>query len=251
MLIQLNRFLVLLTLTQPVIAGAEKSQRLVVDGDTLEIQMTKPLPAGLQTLMVDDDTLTVQVLTESQSEDDPPLAISDTGLVRLAQGEPGDTLTVQQRLPPFDVGRYSTKIAAGIASGAVFTATTAGLLKVVIEPSGHPDRDAYRTIAALIFGSFIGCSVGFPLGVTLVDPNDSFSKTLHAGIMPGLAGYALLMSDQSHSNGIAALLMYVVPVINSFYASEKWRKPPESRRVSFDLVPTFKVDLSVSAILHF
>ena len=89
------RMLIVLALctlmAQPVIAGAEVLQIVVVDGDTLMVQMAESLPVGLQTLVVDGDTLMVQVLAEPLPEDDPPLAASDKRLIGLVQAASVDS----------------------------------------------------------------------------------------------------------------------------------------------------------------
>ena len=146
--------------------------------------------------------------------------------------------------------RLLAKVATGTASGVVFTAMSVFVVDVTEERKGDPDADAYRPIGFLLAGGAIGCSVGFPWGVSKVDPYDSLPKTLLAGVIPGLAGYRLLGVSQQHA-GTAFLLMYVVPVVNSLIASELWREPPQDRRVSFGLAPTLNGGLSASAILHF
>ena len=84
MLDQLNRLMALLALCglliRPVMAMPDGYQTLVVDGDTLVVQMAEPLPAGYQTIVVGGDTLTVQVLAEPLPTDEPPLAASDDSL---------------------------------------------------------------------------------------------------------------------------------------------------------------------------
>ena len=84
MFAQLNRFMSLLVLcgllTQPAIAAPDGYQTLVVNGDTLVVQMAEPLPAGYQTIVVGDDTLMVQVLAEPRLANEPSLAASDDSL---------------------------------------------------------------------------------------------------------------------------------------------------------------------------
>ena len=84
MVAQLNRFMTLFVLfwllTQPVMAAPDGYQTLVVDGDTLVVQMAEPLPVGYQALVVGGDTLMVQVLAEPLPTDEPPLAASDDSL---------------------------------------------------------------------------------------------------------------------------------------------------------------------------
>ena len=173
-----------------------------------------------------------------------------------AQIEPVDSLAVKE-IPPFwwdlenNKGlRRLKKVAAGTASGVVLTAVAFSVQSSTIEPSGDPDRDAWRSLGFLLVGSTIGCSVGFPIGVTLVDPYDSLPVTLLAGIVPAAAGIGVITIDQERS-GTAFLLIYVAPVISSLIASELWRKPPQDRRVSFGLSPTFNGGFSAVTTLRF
>ena len=84
MFAQLNRLMSLLVLcgllTQPALAASDGHQTLVVNGDTLVVQMAEPLPAGYQTIVVGDDTLMVQVLAKPRLANDPTLAASDDSL---------------------------------------------------------------------------------------------------------------------------------------------------------------------------
>ena len=242
MLTQLNCLLVLLALggllTRQAMAKAGESQTLVV-------QIAEPLPAGLHTLMVDGDTLMVQVLAESLPEDAPPLAASDKRLVGPAQAvsvdssasvqaEPGaarsDSLSEQMeamvdakaaKRENADL-RIAKKVVAGTALGVVFGVLGA---KAAYEDGliGYP-----------VFGMIIGSTVGFPLGVTLVDPYDSFVETI---LMGGIV--------------MGGIIPIVGPIIGSLYVSEKSRKPPQDCRVSFTLAPTLNGGLSASTTLHF
>lgn len=77
--------------------------------------------------------------------------------------------------PDLPVGvRIARKIVLGTAMGAVLTGVS---IYVQGQTSGHSD-DPFDGIGFLINGIGVGCSVGFPLGVTLADPHDSFSKTM-------------------------------------------------------------------------
>ena len=84
MVAQLNRFMALFVLfwllTRPAIAAPNGYQTLVVDGDTLVVQMAEPLPAGYQTIVVGGDTLMVQVLAEPLPTEAPSSAASDDSL---------------------------------------------------------------------------------------------------------------------------------------------------------------------------
>ena len=383
MFAQLNRFMSLLVLcgllTQPAIAAPDGYQTLVVNGDTLVVQMAEPLPAGYQTIVVGDDTLMVQVLAEPRLANEPSLAASDDSLsaqtktietsldywigrieqdttwhdtvyvggdVTIASGAiltlapdtqvhflpyhddtqggldstraelivegqlhahaggivfrsaattslgadwygivikrsgladvsnatirdgrhclhakmggrvtmdhiafancgkqtaqsfsrrsaASDSLSEQMEAMANRNLRIAKKVAVGTLSGLTTTLVAVWVQDKILEPTGDPDTDAWRPISFYFVGAAIGLSIGFPLGVTLVDPCDSFSKTLLAGVIPGMIGMPLLSP------------------FTSLYASEKWRKPPEFSRVSFGLAPTFNGGLSAVAQLRF
>ena len=117
--------------------------------------------------------------------------------------------------------RITKKVAAGTALGVVFGVLSA---KMAYEDGlmGYP-----------LFGMIIGSTVGFPLGVTLVDPYDSFVETI---LMGGI---------------VSSIIPIVGPIIGSLYVSEKSRKPPQDHRVSFGLFPIPNGGLSAVAQLRF
>ena len=164
------------------------------------------------------------------------------------------SLTVNERHRPFDIEnpglRLLAKVAAGTISGVALTALSIPFQAGIVEPSGDPDADAFKGLEVLLIGAAIGSTVGFPLGVSLVDPYDSLPKTLLAGVIPGAVGFSTLLLNQEAA-GIAFLSMYVVPVISSPIMSELSRQPPQARRVSFALAPTLNGGLSAVAQLRF
>ena len=143
--------------------------------------------------------------------------------------------------------RIGKKAVIGTFSGIVFTGMAMGVQDKIWEPYGDPDADAYRTLGFLLSGLVIGCSVGFPFGVSSVDPYDSLPMTLLAGVIPGSVGIGLIWAGHE----IGFLVAYVTPIIGSLIASEKWRKPPQDRRISVGLVPNPKGGLSAIATLRF
>ncbi len=173
----------------------------------------------------------------------------------VLQDEPGDSLVVQEGRRPFDIEnrglRVLAKLGTGTVSGVAFT--TIGFVGSGIggQSEGDPDADAYRVLGQLLFGAFIGINVGFPLGVSAVDPYDSSLKTLLAGVTPGAVGIGLSPFVDGWGLGVATLIGYVGPVISSIYASELSRNPPQVRRVSFELAPAAKSGLYGSVRLHF
>ena len=164
------------------------------------------------------------------------------------------SLTVNERHRPFDIEngglRLLAKVGAGTVSGIAFTALSIPVQAAIYQPSGDPDADFYRGVAFLLAGAAIGCSVGFPFGVSSVDPYDSLPKTLLAGVIPGAVGFSALLLNQENGD-IASFFVYVVPVISSPIVSELSRKPPQARRVSFALSPTLNGGLSAVAQLRF
>ncbi len=165
-----------------------------------------------------------------------------------------DSLMVEEERRPFDIEnrglRVFTKLGKGTFSGIVFTGMTMGALDKI---EGDHDADAYRTIGFILAGSIVGCGVGFPFGVTSVDPYDSSLKTLLAGAIPGAVGLGVIIADQNRE-GTAALLMYVVPIISSLYVSELSRKPPQASqhsRFSFGLAPALNGGFSAFSTLRF
>ena len=179
----------------------------------------------------------------SGSADRNPTHTRTTNLVPPAQAEPEVARSAAKRE---DAGlRVVKKMAVGTLSGIVFTGMAVGVQDKIWESKGDPD------IGFLLNGFLWGCWVGFPFGVSSVDPYDSLPTTLFAGVIPPvLAGYSLAIAGQEMAD-IGLAVMYVGPIIGSLYASEKWRKPPQARRISFGLVPNPKGGLSAVATLRF
>jgi hypothetical protein len=141
--------------------------------------------------------------------------------------------------------RIAKKVAAGTAF--CFAFTVLGLWGSGDALSDDSYSDSGLEGAALVLSTAaIGTSVGFPLGVSLVDPYDSLPKTLLAGVIPG----AIWRMDNSLE--VSGFWMAsIVSVISSLTASEVWRKPPQARRVSVGLIPNPKGGLSAIAALRF
>ena len=163
---------------------------------------------------------------------------ADVATVTAAYGNLSYIQSVER---PFDIEnaglRLLAKVAAGTASGVVFTVIATGAIA----------NDPRAMGGAFLGGLAIGSSVGFPIGVSKVDPYDSLPKTLLAGVVPGALGIGSVWAD----NETGFLLLYVGPIIGSLIASELWRKPPQSRRVSFALAPALNGGLSATATLRF
>ena len=190
-------------------------------------------------------------LTFPPDADVPAIAGAYWNLSYVQSIEPEPPPETRAQKHPFDIEnaglRLLAKVAAGTVSGGVFTAIGFGGLASIDNSSSE---NTHAGISALLTGMLIGSSVGFPLGVTAVDPYDSLPKTLLAGVIPASAGYLVLAANQDRE-GTGFLLLYVGPIIGSLIASELWRKPPQSRRVSFALAPTLNGGLSAAATLRF
>ena len=153
---------------------------------------------------------------------------SDTPSVRL-ESSPSDL--------PVEV-RIAKKIVLGTGMGIVLTG---GIFVQADDP-----LEGY---GLLIYGIGVGCSVGFPLGVTLADPHDSFSKTMLAGVLP--AAFGVLLTITTNDGGPMLLGSYLVPLFSSIIVSEASRKPPGDSAVSLGLSPTPHGGLSAVAKLRF
>ena len=188
-----------------------------------------------------------------QGADGAAVAGAYRNLSYIQSVESVGSLTVKARHHPFDIEnrglRLLAKVGAGTASGIAFTALSIPVQDAIVEPSGGENADYYRGLEFLFVGTAIGCTVGFPLGVSLVDPYDSLPKTLLAGVIPGVVGYSSFFFQENL--GIPFFFIYVAPSIGSLIVSEKSRQPPQDRRVSFALAPTLNGGLSAVAQLRF
>ena len=153
--------------------------------------------------------------------------------------------------------RIAGKMLAGTASGiAVATISTIALVIIFDDGSGPSEggsANPWDGLAYVFGGILIGSGVGFPLGVTWIDPHDSSSKTMFAGIASvGVAISLAAMTPQDHSLANPALLSPLfLPAISSIVVSELSRKPPEDRRVSVGWSPTPHGGLFAMAKLRF
>ncbi len=139
-----------------------------------------------------------------------------------------------------DALRIAKKVAAGTASGIVFT----GAAMIFLD---ERDSRGFDTLAYFFGGLLFGTTAGFPIGVTSVDPYDSLPITLLAGVIPGSVGIGLIRANHD----IGFLVAYVGPIIGSLYASERWHQPSQNRRISFGLSPALNGCLSAVTTLRF
>ena len=195
-------------------------------------------------------------LTFPPGADGAAMAGAYRNLSYIQSVESGDSLTVKERHRPFDIEdrglRLLAKVAAGTVSGVAVTALSIPFQDGIVEPSGDPDTDAWRGLEFLLIGAAIGSTVGFPIGVSLVDPYDSFVATLMGGVMTGGGGLALVGAGRgSWLSVIGGMVALCGPFIGSLSASEKSRQLPQDRRISFALSPTLNGGLSAVTTLRF
>ena len=195
-------------------------------------------------------------LTFPPDADGAAIAGAYRNLSYIQSVESVGSLTVKERHLPFDIEdrglRLLAKVAAGTVSGLAVTALSIPIQDSIVEPSGDPDTDAWRGLEFLLIGAAIGSTVGFPIGVSLVDPYDSFVATLMGGVMTGGGGLALVGAGRgSWLSVIGGMVALCGPFIGSLSASEKSRQLPQDRRISFALSPTLNGGLSAVTTLRF
>ena len=188
----------------------------------------------------DGDILTMNILAKPSAElgsksllvaANSPLAASDDSL--SAQTEAGK--------------RIAKKAIAGSLSSVIFSYVLVNGLLGVEEGGGD-----FKGVGSLLYGLLYGHMLGFPIGVSLVDPYDRFFGTLMGSILGEVGGIGLLLLiGEEVSDELLAFAILGGPSVGSIIASEKWRKPPQDRRVSFGLVPIPKGGLSAVAKLRF
>ena len=153
-----------------------------------------------------------------------------------------------------DALRIAKKMAAGTASGIVFTVLSFGVLGEVLVDDSYSD-DGLEAVGLLYVSLYAGNLIGFPLGVSKVDPEDSLGKTLLGSGVTGLGGLCFIAVGTIMQSESLALLgfmaSFVAPPIVSIVVSEKSRKSPQARRASFGLTPTLNGGFSAVAQLHF
>ena len=158
-----------------------------------------------------------------------PLAASDDSLP--AQTETGR--------------RIAKKAIAGSLSSAIFS-----YVLVDVQESGA-NLGGLGSLGGVLYGHLLG----FPIGVSSVDPYDSFFGTMMGCILGGVGGVGFLYFFAATGSEVNAdLLAFTLlggPAVGSLIASETWRKPPQNRRISFSLTPNPKGGLSAFATLRF
>ena len=198
-------------------------------------------------------------------EPEPPPEAQARKLVPATQADPMDSSQVENReavKPPVPLWNRIRSIGGGErATGRIFTKIFVGSASSVVSSGALMLLRPPTSGLAVTVNTYHGTLFGFPLGVSLADPYDSFSHTLLVGYLLGLGvshvndikadtreshPYVILLSDLGNSIALVS-----VALVGSLYASEKWRKPPQDTRVSFGLFPTFNGGLSTVAHLRF
>ena len=152
--------------------------------------------------------------------------------------------------------RIFTKTVFGTLSCATFTVISRSLhYNYIYNGEREYVDDPWAGWDSFLFGLQVGIAVGFPVGLTAVDPDDSLPRTLLAGVIPAATGYYLLeFADQEEESFLLfapIILSGAAPVILSLAASELWRNPSEDHRASFGIAPTPKGGLSAVTTLRF
>ena len=150
--------------------------------------------------------------------------------------------------------RIPIKVVFGTFACAALTVISASLYDTYIHREDYdgPEVDPWGGLDGLSYGLVVGGSVGFPVGATLVDPDDSLPWTLLAGVIPAAVGSLVLESAQGgQADLVGILLVYVVPPFTSLAASELWRNSSKDHRTSFSIAPTPKGGLSAVTTLRF
>ena len=215
---------------------------------------------------------TLSLIGAPLSADRDHTRTSTTKWVQPAQAESGaarsDSLSEQREAM---VKRYYTKadnrdslrivkkLAAGVLGGVAGGLTGAAIARSMErrsrsepEPGTDPSSGyALGTLIANIKGFCIGGMFGAVIGVSLVDRQDNFRITLGHSLAGSVVGLLGGIGLTAASKGTLWPSLFVGPAAMATAWSERWRKPPESRRVSVGLVPNPKGGLSAIATLRF
>ena len=144
--------------------------------------------------------------------------------------------------------RIPTKVVLGTLFCMSITAISASLYDTYIEGETEYRDDPWGGLDSVYYGLIAGSALGFPAGVTAIDPDDSLLGTLLAGVIPGAAGLYLLTSE---SPAAGFLLAWVSPPVFSLATSELWRNPYQDHRTSFAVAPASMGGLSAVTTLRF
>ena len=146
------------------IAVPDGYQTLVVNGDTLVVQMAEPLPTGYQTIVVDGDTLTVQVLAEPLPKDEPLSAAIDDSL--SAQKEAMESKGIKKKSKSRGASERLARFGFGVIGGTMIGTWTGTIVAKATKDCSTCRDDS-------LIGGGIGFVVGVIIGLGLAaDPPD-------------------------------------------------------------------------------
>ena len=161
--------------------------------------------------------------------------------------------------------RIAKKVVSGTLTTAFFTAVCFSVVGEVLSDGSYSD-DGLEGLGLLWGSLYVGNLIGFPLGVSAVDPHDSLGYTLLGSGVAGLGGLGLVVGGAIMSSEplaqIGFMASFIAPPIVSVAVSEASsnelnveasaeQSKPQDRRVSFGLVPIPKGGLSAVATLRF
>ena len=124
--------------------------------------------------------------------------------------------------------RIAKKLVAGTLTTVAFTPIAFGGLSEVLTDGSYSD-DGLEAVGLLFASLYVSTLVGFPLGVSKVDPHDSLGKTLLGSGVAGLGGLglavvgAIMGYEDLTQSGI--MFSFIAPPIVSIVVSEASRNP--------------------------
>ena len=173
MVAQLNRFMALFVLcgllARPAMAAPDGYQTLVVNGDTLVVQMAEPLPTGYQTIVVDGDTLMVQVLAEPLPKDEPLSAAIDDSL--SAQKEAIENKEMKKDNKRRGASERLARFGFGVIGGTMIGTWTGTIVAKATKDCSSYYADGFTCRDDSLIGGGVGFVVGVIIGLGLAaDP---------------------------------------------------------------------------------
>ena len=200
MVAQLNRLMALLALcgllAQSAMAALDGYQTLVVNGDTLVVQMAEPLPAGYQTIVVDGDTLVVQVLAAPLPVDDPPGAESADSL--SAQKEAMENRGMKKKSKSRTASERLARFGFSVIVGTMIGTWTGSIVAKATKDCSSYYADGFTCNDDSLLGGGVGFVVGVIIGLGLAaDPPDQAetpntsaeARQISVGIVPNPKGH--------------------------------------------------------------
>ena len=199
MVAQLNRFMALLALfwllTRPAMAAPDGYQTLVVDSDTLVVQMAESLPVGYQALVVGGDTLMVQVLAEPLPTDDSSSAAIDDSL--SAQKEAMENKGMKKKNKSRTASERLARFGLGVIGGTMIGTWTGTIVAKATKDCSSYYADGFTCRDDSLIGGGVGFVVGVIIGLGLAaDPPEQAetpskpdeSRRFSVGLVPAPKG---------------------------------------------------------------